>query len=46
LRFISRVRKSTRSRKEPEKYKNFEMTAIGKGKQREGQGVKKRGGKK
>ena len=50
---FSRAQKSARTRKEPEKYKNFEATGMGKGKQRERQqskrgteGVKKRGGKK
>jgi len=51
---FSRVRKSGRSRREPERYKDFEATGVGKGKQRERQesdqvevrGTKKRGGKK
>ena len=51
---FSRVRKSGRSRREPDKYKDFEATGVGKGKQREGQEsgqvrareMKKRGGKK
>jgi len=44
------VRKSTRGKKETEKYKNFVATAGGKGKQREGEvvtkAVRKKGGKK
>jgi len=34
---FSGARKSACTRKEPEKYKNFEATGMGKGKQREGQ---------
>ena len=44
-----RIRKSTRNRREPEKFKNFEKDTVGKGKQRAVQGsgkVKKRDGRK
>jgi len=31
------MRRSVRNKREPAKYKNFEMTTVGKGKQREDQ---------